>query len=67
VVTRDNVPVSPDGRFEWDGRRWVATREQRRRSLMMAFGIVTSILVFTLGLMLLVLAPAIIALIEVFR
>jgi hypothetical protein len=44
--------VSPDGRFRWDGKRWVATTRQLRRSALLALLILG--VVFGIPLLLLI-------------
>ena len=63
----DSPPtVSPDGRFHWNGERWVATAYQRRRTCLLVIAILGGILAAFLALFLIVLGPTIIALFRVF-
>lgn len=63
----DSPPtVSPDGRFRWNGERWVPTAYQRRRTWLLVVAILGGIFVAFLALCLIVLGPTIIALFRVF-
>jgi hypothetical protein len=58
--------LSPDGRFRWDGRRWVATPQQTLRTVLIVLGILAAGMVLLLGLLAVVLGPAIVEMIKVF-
>lgn len=63
----DSPPtISPDGRFRWDGERWVPTAYQRRRTCLLVLAILGGIFAAFLGLFLIVLGPTILALFRVF-
>jgi hypothetical protein len=65
-VTDSPPTVSPDGRFEWDGRRWVPTAHQRRRTCLLVIAILGSIFAVFLALFVIVLGPTILALLRAF-
>ena len=56
--------VSPDGRFRWDGQRWVATPRQMRRSALLALLILGVVFGIPLLLLVAIWAPAIIAILR---
>jgi hypothetical protein len=63
----DSPPaVSPDGRFRWDGDRWVPTAYQRRRTCLLVIAILGGIFAAVLALFLMVVGPTILALVRVF-
>lgn len=63
----DSPPtVSPDGRFRWNGERWVPTAHQRRRTCLLVVAILGGIFAAFLALFLIVFGPTIIALFRVF-
>ena len=63
----DSPPaVSPDGRFRWDGDRWVPTAYQRRRTCLLVIAILGGIFAAFLALFLMVVGPTILALVRVF-
>jgi hypothetical protein len=63
----DSPPaVSPDGRFRWDGDRWVPTAYQRRRTCLLVIAILGGIFATLLALFLMVVGPTILALVRVF-
>jgi hypothetical protein len=59
-------PVSPDGRFRWDGFRWVPTARQQRRTVLLALGLVGSVVLGFVALFALVLGPTVFKLLEAF-
>jgi hypothetical protein len=63
----DSPPaVSPDGRFRWDGARWVPPAYQRRRTCLLVIAILGGIFAAFLALFLMVVGPTILALVRVF-
>ena len=63
----DSPPtVSPDGRFQWNGERWVPTAYQRRRTCLLVIAILGGIFAVFLALFVIVLGPTILALLRVF-
>ena len=58
--------VSPDGRFRWNGERWVPTAYQRRRTCLLVIAILGGIFAVFLALFLIVLGPTILALFRAF-
>lgn len=65
-MTESPPTVSPDGRFRWDGERWVPTAHQRRRTCLLVLAIVGGVFAAFLALFLVVFGPAILALFRVF-
>jgi hypothetical protein len=65
-VTDSPPAVSPDGRFRWDGDRWVPTAYQRRRTCLLVIAILGGIFAAFLALFLMVVGPTILALVRVF-
>ena len=63
----DSPPiVSPDGRFRWDGERWVSTADQRRGTCLLVVAALSGLFAAFLALFLIVLGPTILALFRVF-
>jgi hypothetical protein len=65
-VTDSPPTVSPDGRFSWNGERWVPTAYQRRRTCLLVIAILGGVLAAFLALFLIVVGPTILALFRVF-
>ena len=65
-VTDAQSTVSPDGRFRWNGQRWVPTRKQQRRTWLLALAILGGIVGLLLVLFLIVFGPVIVELFKVF-
>ena len=65
-MTESQPTVSADGRFRWNGERWVPTAYQRRRTCLLVIAILGGIFAALLVLFLIVLGPTILALFRVF-
>ncbi len=65
-VPQSPPTISPDGRFRWDGERWLPTAYQQGRTCLLVLAILGGIAAVFLAVFLIVLGPAIIELFQVF-